>query len=101
MCSRSTTQKCEDKRSESKGQVLAYVDSIDTPGTAVYFYVLGHTTINLARYFIWTSNSDHKLKSLQYKMPLRGIPNQISPELLKTLAEMGHGDEISKIYVSF
>ncbi|GFO02574.1 L-fucose mutarotase [Plakobranchus ocellatus] len=27
-------------------------------------------------------------------MPLRGIPNEISPELLKTLAEMGHGDEI-------
>ncbi|XP_059160141.1 fucose mutarotase-like isoform X2 [Physella acuta] len=27
-------------------------------------------------------------------MPLKGIPNQLSPELLKTLAEMGHGDEI-------
>ncbi|KAH9520162.1 hypothetical protein Btru_060149 [Bulinus truncatus] len=27
-------------------------------------------------------------------MPLRGIPNQLSPDLLKILAEMGHGDEI-------
>ncbi|CAL1526127.1 unnamed protein product [Lymnaea stagnalis] len=27
-------------------------------------------------------------------MPLKGIPNQLSPELLKALAEMGHGDEI-------
>uniref|UniRef100_A0A2C9LR88 L-fucose mutarotase n=1 Tax=Biomphalaria glabrata TaxID=6526 RepID=A0A2C9LR88_BIOGL len=27
-------------------------------------------------------------------MPLRGIPNQLSPDLLKVLAEMGHGDEI-------
>lgn len=25
---------------------------------------------------------------------LKGIPNIISPELLKILAEMGHGDEI-------
>lgn len=30
-------------------------------------------------------------------MPLRGIPNQLSPDLLKVLAEMGHGDEISKL----
>ena len=29
-------------------------------------------------------------------MPLKGIPNQISPQLLKVLAAMGHGDEISK-----
>jgi L-fucose mutarotase len=27
-------------------------------------------------------------------MPLKGISNIISPELLKVLAEMGHGDEI-------
>jgi len=27
-------------------------------------------------------------------MPLKGIPNQISPQLLKVLAAMGHGDEI-------
>jgi len=27
-------------------------------------------------------------------MPLKGIPQIISPELLKALAEMGHGDEI-------
>lgn len=27
-------------------------------------------------------------------MPLKGIPNELSPELLKVLAAMGHGDEI-------
>ncbi|CAG5115159.1 unnamed protein product [Candidula unifasciata] len=27
-------------------------------------------------------------------MPLKGIPRQLSPDLLKVLAEMGHGDEI-------
>lgn len=27
-------------------------------------------------------------------MPLKGIPNEISPDLLKVLATMGHGDEI-------
>ncbi|XP_035826341.1 fucose mutarotase isoform X2 [Aplysia californica] len=27
-------------------------------------------------------------------MPLKGIPSQLSPELLKVLAAMGHGDEL-------
>lgn len=34
-------------------------------------------------------------------MGLKGIPNIISPDLLKVLAEMGHGDGIGEYFTLF
>ena len=44
--------------------------------------------------FFWTKNQKLNECFKQIKKMLKGIPDILSPELLKILMEMGHGDEL-------
>lgn len=41
-----------------------------------------------------TANTQRKDPEKERKMPLKGVPDTITPELLYTLAKMGHGDTL-------